>query len=175
MDDGGVVSSRQESPPKRLPSWWEPADAGETPSRRRSPLRIAALAIVAAAVIAGAVFLTIVLATKGDAHTIHGALDVGTIERNDKCRLAPIYGGISEGTIVLVTDAHGAVLATTRLGPGKAAGPYCEFSFTARVPDRTMYGIEVDHRGRVLYSKAYLNLFRWNAGLALRDERLTWV
>jgi hypothetical protein len=138
-------------------------------------VRLVVIALLAAAVLAGASFLTIFLMTNGDAHTIHGALDVGTIERNDKCRLAPIYGGIAEGTVVLITDAHGGVLATTRLGPGKAEGPYCEFLFTASVPDMTVYGIEVDHRGRVLYSKAYLDLFRWNAGLALRGERLSWV
>jgi hypothetical protein len=172
--DDGVVSSTQESPPKRVPSWFAPPESVET-QRRRSPLRIAAFAVLAAAVIAGAVFFSIVIATTGDTHTIHGALDVGTIERNDKCRLGTIYGGISEGTTVLITDARGSVLATTRLGPGKAEGPYCEFLFTAKVPDRSMYAIEVDHRGRVMYSKAYLDFFRWNAGLALRGERLTWV
>jgi hypothetical protein len=174
MDDV-AVSSTQESPPKRVPSWWAPLAPAETTGRRRSRLRIAAVVVLAAAVVAGAIFLVIALATNGDTHTLRGALDVGTIERNDKCRLAPIYGGIAEGTSVLITDVHGSVLARTQLGAGHAAGPYCEFLFTAKVPERTMYGIEVDHRGRVLYSKAYLDLFKWNAGLALRGERLTWV
>jgi hypothetical protein len=173
--DDGVVSSKQESPPRRVPSWWDSPETIDSPGRRRRPLRIALIAVVAAAVLAGAVYLAIDLATKGDAHIIHGALDVGTTERNGKCRLASIYGGIAQGTPVIVTDVRGSVLATTTLGPGAPQGPYCEFLFTARVPDRAVYGIEVDHRGRVLYSKAYLDLFRWNAGLALRGEKLTWV
>jgi hypothetical protein len=108
-------------------------------------------------------------------HTIHGALDVGTIERNSGCRLAPAYDGIAEGTDVTIMDVHGAVLARSRLGYGKDLGPYCEFLFAARVPDRTMYRIEVDHHGAVSYSKPYLAFYGWHVGLALRSSRLTWI
>ena len=75
----------------------------------------------------------------------------------------------------VVTDTTGAIVGRSTLGPGKDVGPYCEFLFTAQVPDRTMYRIEVDDRGGVLYSKAYLDFYHWNAGLALRGTRLTWL
>jgi len=132
------------------------------------------LSIVLVVIVAAAAVTTTLLVVGGRTHTIQGALDVGTIERNSGCRLDPLYQGIAKGTEVLITDAGGALLATSALGPGKRAGPYCEFQFTARVPDRDAYRVEIDHRGGVTYSKAYFDFYHWIAGLALRGRTLTW-
>jgi hypothetical protein len=122
-----------------------------------------------------AVSLAVLMVIHSRSHTIHGAMDVGTIQINSGCRLSPRYAGIAKGTQVTVSDSHGAVLARTSLGFGKDLGPYCEFLFSARVPDRTMYRIEVDHRGSVTYSKAYLGFFKWHVGLALKGRTLSWI
>jgi hypothetical protein len=127
-------------------------------------------------VLVGVAALTVVLVVgRGHSHTIHGALDVGTVQLATRCRLAPLYRGISKGTEVTIRDLSGHVVGRSTLGFGRSIGPYCEFLFTAHVPDRTMYTIEVDHRGQVTYSKAYLEFFRWNVGLALRRSTLTWL
>jgi hypothetical protein len=108
-------------------------------------------------------------------HTIKGALDVGTIQIGSACRLAHRYQGIKEGTAVLVRDHAGVVVGRSTLGPGTNVGPYCEFKFSVRVPNRDLYRIEVDDRGGVTYSKAYFDFFHWRAGLALRGMKLTWL
>ena len=125
--------------------------------------------------IAAVVAVVVLMFVNGRSHEIHGALDVGTIEQDGGCRLAPMYQGIADGTQVTITDAHGAVVARSRLGHGTTIGPWCEFLFTARVPDRTLYRIAVDHRGAVTYSKAYLGFYRWHVGLALTGRRLSWI
>jgi hypothetical protein len=157
----------------RVPSWWrtEPRTAlrHRRPSRRTVGLLFAIVGGVAA------VSLVAVLVVKSHSHTIHGALDVGTIQLDSGCRLAHHYSGISEGTEVVVTDASGVVLGMSTLGRGSTIGPYCEFLFAVKVPDRPMYRIEVDHRGKVTYTKAYLEFYGWNAGLALRGTTLTWI
>jgi hypothetical protein len=127
-------------------------------------------------VVLGVTALTLVLVLgRGHSHTIHGALDVGTVQLDSRCRLAPLYQGITKGTEVTITDTSGHVVGRSTLGFGRGIGPFCEFLFTAEVPDRTMYNIEVDHRGLVKYSKAYLEFYRWRVGLALRSGTLTWV
>lgn len=162
------------SPPRRIPSWWKPNAPANRPARAVWPRR-AILAVVVVVAIAAAAFVARAMVERGHHHSIKGALDVGSIQFNSGCRLAPLYQGIAKGTAVIVTDTTGAIVGRSTLGPGKDVGPYCEFLFTAQVPDRTMYRIEVDHRGGVLYSKAYLDFYHWNAGLALRGTRLTWL
>jgi hypothetical protein len=107
-------------------------------------------------------------------HTIIGALDVGTLETNSQCLLAPEYQGIQKGTDVVVRDTDGTVIGRTKLGPGRGVGPFCEFLFAIRVPNRALYSISIGDRGQITYSRAYFNFFRWHAGLALRGAKLTW-
>ena len=132
------------------------------------------LAVGTVLIVGIAASVTVLVVTRDRSHTIQGALDVGTVEIASGCRLAPTYQGIAKGTEVIITDVSGAVVARSNLGFGRKIGPFCEFLFSAEVPDRTMYRIEVDHRGQVTYTKAYLEFYRWNAGLALRSSRLTW-
>jgi hypothetical protein len=169
------VTDEQAKAQKRVPSWWSTlGPRSEGPARRFAP-RTVVVAMAMALVLAGTLVAVLLVVRSGRYHTIHGALDVGTIQINGGCRLAPLHQGIAKGTGVIITDRSGAVVARSSLGFGRKIGPYCEFLFSARVPDRTMYRIEVDHRGRVTYTKAYLQFYRWNAGLALRDDRLTWT
>lgn len=65
------------------------------------------------------------------------------------------YSDIGEGTSVTVYDATGAIVATGKLGTGKAlagAGT-CLFPFqVAGVPGSDFYQVEVSHRGRVNFT-----------------------
>jgi hypothetical protein len=172
------MTDEQTDPRRRIPSWWSPFGSDTAKPPRGSAPRTVAFAVAAVLAVAALVLvlvLVLVVVRGGRYHTIHGALDVGTVQIDSGCRLADRFQGIAKGTPVTVTDASGAVVARSSLGFGRQIGPYCEFQFSARVPDRTMYMIEVDHRGRVTYTKAYFQFFRWNAGLALRSDRLTWT
>jgi hypothetical protein len=170
------VTDEQAKARRRVPSWWStrgPRTDG-LPPRRFAP-RTVVLAMAMVLVLAGTLVAVLLVVRSGRYHTIHGALDVGTVQIDGGCRLAPRHQGIAKGTGVTITDVSGAVVARSSLGFGRKIGPYCEFLFSARVPDRTMYRIEVGHRGPVTYTKAYLQFFHWNAGLALRDDTLTWT
>lgn len=81
------------------------------------------------------------------------------------------YDDMRPGTQVVVKDGAGAVLATGRLGQGKAgslgAGPtaianWCEFSWSiSNLPDSAFYEVEVSHRGGLTYSRAQLDSMGW--------------
>jgi hypothetical protein len=168
------VTDEHADPRRPVPSWWSPFGSGPgKPSRGLAPRTIVLAIVTVVAVTALVVVLLVV--RSGRYHTIHGALDVGTIQIDSGCRLAHRFQGIAKGTPVTITDASGAVVARSSLSFGRKIGPYCEFLFSAKVPDRATYRIEVDHRGRVTYTKAYFVFFRWNAGLALRTDTITWT
>jgi len=157
----------------RIPSWWSPwTPRPKHPAHpgRRLVVTIVALILAAGLVAAIAAFFV----NHARYHTIVGAIDVGTIEFNSACRLAPIYHGIREGTPVVVRDSRHAVIGRSTLGPGAGVGPFCEFIFNVRVPNRDLYWIEVDHRGQIAYSRPYFDFYRWHAGLALRGAKMTW-
>jgi hypothetical protein len=165
------MTDEQERRRRQVPSWWSTT----VPAPARPPRRFGTKTIVLALAVVAVASLVGLRLVNSRFHTIHGALDVGTIQRDSGCRLAPMYQGIAEGTDVTITDVHGAVVARTNLGFGKEIGPYCEFLFAAKVPDRTLYRIGVDHQGAVTFSKAYLGFYGWHVGLALTNGRLTWI
>ncbi len=169
-----VADEQLTSARSRIPSWWSPW--APRPMRPAHPGRRLALTIIAILVVAGLVAALVAFKIERSRfHTIVGALDVGTTQISSACRLAPIYHGIREGTPVVVRDSRHAVIGTSTLGPGAGVGPYCEFIFRVRVPNRDLYWIEVDHRGQIAYSRAYFDFFRWRAGLALRGAKMTWL
>jgi hypothetical protein len=174
LGDDGWVIDEQPSLRRRVPSWWGTRDSAARKPPGRFALRTVVFAVATVLLLGVAAWVTLEVVTRDRSHTIQGALDVGTVESASGCRLAPTYQGIAKGTAVTITDVSGAVVARSRLGFGRKIGPYCEFLFSATVPDRAMYRIEIDHRGQVTYSKAYLDFYRWNAGLALRDTTLSW-
>ena len=168
MTDEQATAAR----PRTL-AWWSTQstlpDRPAHPGRRKAVIVIAAVVVIA--LVAGFMAFQV---QRSKHHTIHGALDVGSMTYNSQCRLAPIYHGIHEGTPVVIRDMRGTVIGRSTLGPGTGVGPFCEFLFDVPVPSRDLYSIEVDHRGSIVYSKAYFDFFRWQAGLALNGAKVTW-
>jgi hypothetical protein len=172
-DHGWVPDEQATSTRPRMPAWWSTQAA--LPERPRNPRRRAAIAIIAGVVLVGLIAgLVVFQMERSRYHTLIGAIDVGSIKYNSQCRLAPIYHGIREGTPVVIRTTRGDIVGRSALGPGVGVGPFCEFVFAVKVPIRDYYTIEVDHRGQVTYSLAYLDFFRWRAGLALSGARMTW-
>ena len=69
------------------------------------------------------------------------------------------YSDVNEGASVTIYDAAGAVVGTSRLGPGlttlhidaggDAYKAQCTFPFSAEVPASDFFQVEVSHRGKV--------------------------
>jgi len=52
--------------------------------------------------------------------------------------------GVGAGTVVVVTDQQGGVLATDTLGADAGGdGQYCAYIFTVDLPDAPLYGVQV--------------------------------
>lgn len=86
------------------------------------------------------------------------------------------YDDIRTGAQVNVRNDKGRVLAVGQLGAGVAVSAgatqyptfmYCEFPFSARVPEAKFYAIEVSHRGANTYSLKDMKRSRWRVTLTL--------
>jgi hypothetical protein len=88
------------------------------------------------------------------------------------------YDDINAGTAVVLRDGSGAVLARTTLGPGamrvnaKDFREDCVFTFSATVPDRASYDIEVGNRGSVSFSRTDLSRAGWHPTLTIGNYTL---
>jgi hypothetical protein len=90
--------------------------------------------------------------------TITGELLLSDPDLDDfapTCRGEGGFDDVHEGAQLVITDEAGTTLALTRLVGGKEVDTnVCRFTFSAEVPDRPFYGVEMNHRGRIQYSKA---------------------
>ncbi len=79
------------------------------------------------------------------------------------------FADISPDAQVVLYDARGAVVATTRLGGADLTGSSCDFEF-AFPPIKVrseFYAVEVAHRGKITKSVADLRAAGWRYGLSL--------
>jgi hypothetical protein len=132
---------------------------------RRRWTWLAAAAALAIGLSATAAYVT--TDTSGEALTIHGSLtlrdpDAGFADMPE-CRGSGGYDDIHQGAQVTVTDPDGTVLAIGSLGPGRITGlglgDSCRFQFSiGDVPaGHGLYGIQVTHRGTVVYEESRLD------------------
>jgi hypothetical protein len=82
------------------------------------------------------------------------------------------YGDIHAGTQVTVTDAASRVIGVGVLEEGRPDGAYaCVFAFSIKgLPETDFYGVEVQRRGVLRYSRTQLDQQGWTVkhSLALR-------
>jgi hypothetical protein len=137
--------------------------------RRRWPLLAVGLALLIGGSIAAAVALAGTNAATDSLH-IRGTLtltdpDAGYGIYTQSCTGQGGYEDIRPGAQVAVTGPDGTVLAIGHLeagntigGDGSTVGGTCQFAFdVSGVPaGHGLYGIEVSHRGMVMYEEAAL-------------------
>jgi len=129
--------------------------------RRRNPLIAAAVVVVAAGVGIG-------FAVSGGNVTVHGSVDMGELTYldetpgadvtnptpGDACTASAGYN-VSAGTTVTIGGANGQPVAVAALSEGKVnAAGYCEFDFTASVPDEGTYTATLGQHGTTTWTKA---------------------
>ena len=100
-------------------------------------------------------------------------------EERRYCWGQPGYDDLAEGASVVVTDETGSVVATGTLTAGQYdemeyhddiqwSTGYCTWAFETTIPgDRPFYAVEVNHRGKVTFSREDLEAADWYAALSL--------
>lgn len=89
---------------------------------------------------------------------------------DDNCSGTGGFGDIQQGMDVVIRDETGAIIGTSRVGPGTRSGRHCEFGFeVVELPIAEFYTVEVGDRGDLTYSPEELSEMDWHIDLTLGE------